>query len=401
MPYDGDPRLNTPISTAELERRWAAVRAAMAEAGIDVLLMQANNDFMGGYVKWFTDLPATQGYEVIVTFPADAGMTLIGQGPFGLDRAVPVGGDGVRRGAARMLTCPNYASAGYTHAYEAELTADALKPYARGTVGLVGRSTLSFDLVDRLAKGALSGAKIVDASDLVDRIKAIKSAEEIAGLRATAAMQDIAMRAAFDAFRPGARDRDVTAAAEHASLVRGSEQGLYMCASAPLGAASHFSNRHFQDRVIASGDQIALLVENSGPGGFYTELGRTAVLGRATDSMHEELAFVIEARNFMLDRLRPGAAPADIWADYNAFMREHDRPEEARLHCHGMGYDMVERPLVRFDEPMPLAAGMVVSCHPTYEFAGGFHWLCDDYLITEGAPERLHAFPETITEIDA
>jgi len=42
-------RLNTPISTAELERRWAAVRAAMAADKIDVLLMQSNNDHMGGY----------------------------------------------------------------------------------------------------------------------------------------------------------------------------------------------------------------------------------------------------------------------------------------------------------------------------------------------------------------
>ena len=40
-------RLNTPISTAELERRWLLVRAAMEEQGIDVLLMQNNNDHMG------------------------------------------------------------------------------------------------------------------------------------------------------------------------------------------------------------------------------------------------------------------------------------------------------------------------------------------------------------------
>ena len=52
-------RLQTPISTAELQRRWAAVRAAMAREKIDVLLMQNNNDHMGGYVKYFTDMPAT------------------------------------------------------------------------------------------------------------------------------------------------------------------------------------------------------------------------------------------------------------------------------------------------------------------------------------------------------
>jgi len=38
-------RINSPISTPELERRWAEVRAAMAEQRIDALLMQSNNDW--------------------------------------------------------------------------------------------------------------------------------------------------------------------------------------------------------------------------------------------------------------------------------------------------------------------------------------------------------------------
>ena len=76
-------RLQTPISTAELERRWAAVRAAMEREKIDVLLMQNNNDYMGGYVKYFTDLPATNGYPLTVVFPRDDLMTLVSQGPFG------------------------------------------------------------------------------------------------------------------------------------------------------------------------------------------------------------------------------------------------------------------------------------------------------------------------------
>ena len=95
---DVSERVNTPISTKELERRWTAVRAAMAEQRIDVLLMQANNDFMGGYVKYFTDLPATNGYPVTVVFPSDARMTVIGQGPIGLVVDLPPEGDGLRRG---------------------------------------------------------------------------------------------------------------------------------------------------------------------------------------------------------------------------------------------------------------------------------------------------------------
>ena len=62
-------RLQFPISTAELERRWGLVRAAMKREGVDVLLMQNNNDHMGGYVKWFTDMPATNGYPEHGHFP--------------------------------------------------------------------------------------------------------------------------------------------------------------------------------------------------------------------------------------------------------------------------------------------------------------------------------------------
>ena len=79
-------RLQTPISTAELERRWKAVRAAMKREGVDVLLMQNNNDHMGGYVKYFTDMPATNGYPNTVIFPADDEMTVVCQGPFNGDR---------------------------------------------------------------------------------------------------------------------------------------------------------------------------------------------------------------------------------------------------------------------------------------------------------------------------
>jgi Xaa-Pro aminopeptidase len=391
-------RLNTPISTPELERRWTATRAAMEAAGIDVLIAQANNDFMGGYVKWLTDLPGTQGYFSTVIFPRDSGMILIGQGGFGHDVAVPYDGDGIRRGVARVMTCPSYATVGFAHRYEADLTLKALAPFAQGAIGMVGVATLPWVLIDTL-KCEMSAASFVDASDMVDRIKAIKSEEEIACFRATAAMQDAAMTAAFAAFEPGKRDRDISAAAEAASLVLGSEQGLFMCASAPDGRPVHFANRHYQERVIGDGDALALLIENSGPGGYYCELGRTAILGRATDAQHEQFAFVLKARQFMLDRLRPGAQPKTIWDEYNEFMRENGRPEEDRLHCHSMGYDMVERPLVRFDEPMSLAANMVVSCHPTFEDADGLHWACDNFLIGETETTRLHAFPETITEI--
>ncbi|MGH7034660.1 MAG: hypothetical protein ACREFL_13090, partial [Stellaceae bacterium] len=128
-------RLNAPISTQELERRWTAVRKAMEAQGVDVLVMQNNNDFMGGYVKYFTDLPATNGYALSVIFPRDEGMTVIGQGPFGNDRMLPPEGDGVRRGVRRLMTSPSYSSAPFTKEVDAALAEKALEAYSGATIG--------------------------------------------------------------------------------------------------------------------------------------------------------------------------------------------------------------------------------------------------------------------------
>jgi hypothetical protein len=72
-----------PISNQELERRWQLMRDEMRERKIDLLVMQNSTDHLGGYVKWFTDLPATNGYPKTVLFPLNDEMTIIEQGPFG------------------------------------------------------------------------------------------------------------------------------------------------------------------------------------------------------------------------------------------------------------------------------------------------------------------------------
>ena len=45
------------------------------------------------------------------------------------------------------------------------------------------------------------------------------------------------MRAAFAAAKPGMRDTEVAAVAQHYSQCHGSENGIYLCASMPLGTA--------------------------------------------------------------------------------------------------------------------------------------------------------------------
>jgi Xaa-Pro aminopeptidase len=392
-------RLNTPISTAELERRWRAVRAAMEREQIDVLLMQNNNDHMGGYVRYFTDMPAVNGYPQTVVFPRDDEMSIVCQGPFD-GEITPPQDPQTWRGVKKVHTTPSYASAHYTKGYDPELAAKALAPYAKGTIGYVGTYQMSYALLDHM-KRTFSQARFVDASEMVDRIKVIKSPEEMELVKRAAAMQDGAMRAAFAAVKPGMRDIEVAAIAQQYSVSHGSENGIYLCASMPLGKPSPFANRHLQNRVIQKGDQIALLVEDNGPGAMYTELGRSCVVGvKAPQAMKDELEFCKQSRKFTLDLLKPGTPCKDIWDAFNDFMKKNGRPEESRLYCHGQGYDLVERPLIRKDEPWTIEKDMNIVVHPTYVHAGYFNWLCDNYLIGGNGPgERLHQFPEEVIEV--
>jgi Xaa-Pro aminopeptidase len=391
-------RLNTPISTAELERRWKAVRAAMTAAKIDVLLMQNNNDHMGGYVRWFTDMPATNGYPNTVVFPRDDEMTVVAQGPFG-GGEITAHGNSTWRGVKRIMTTPSYASAHYTKNYDPELATKALEPFRNGTIGYVGTYQMSFALLD-FVKRAFPKARYVDASDLVDRIKVIKSPEEMELVKRAALMQDGAMQAALQSIKPGMRDYEVSAAAQHYSRRHGSEQGIYLCASGPVETPIKFSQIHLQNRVIQDGDYVALLVEDNGPGGMYTELGRTAMVGKAPQAMKDELEFCKAARKLTLDLLKPGTPCKDIWDAFNAFMRKNGRPMEARLYCHGQGYDLVERPLIRNDEPWTIEKDMNIVVHPTYSHGGYLNWLCDNYLIGGNGPgDRLHQFPEEVVEV--
>ena len=364
----------------------------MNEAGIDVLLAQANNDFHGGTVKYLTDIPATSGVWASVVFPFDGDMTVVTLGP---ENGRIEAGGGIWRGA-RVLQGPIFAAAPYTSIFETSQVVNTLRPWAKGTIGLLGPYQLSAALVDAVRSG-LPRATLVDATELLDAIRVIKSPIEQELIRRTAALQDKAMHAAFAAVEPGMRESEITAVAQHVCNDLGAEQGIYLSVSFQPGQPGGIGPRHFQDRVLREGDVFCLLVESNGPGGFYTELGRTLVLGEPPQILVEELEFTLEAQRFCINLLRPGTPCAEIWTMYNDFLRRNHRPEERRLHAHGQGHDLVERPLIRPEEPMSVMEGMSIVVHPTHVIEGITSWICDNYLVgPNGAGPSIHHFPQEI-----
>ena len=131
-------RVVNPISDAELERRWAAARTEMRERGIDALVMQNTNDWLGGYVKWFTDIPAYNGYPRSVIFHADGPMTVVDMGPRGGVRSYE-GKDEIDRGVGDIFGANAFTSVAYTDDYQGELVVER-DSRRRGykTIGMLG-----------------------------------------------------------------------------------------------------------------------------------------------------------------------------------------------------------------------------------------------------------------------
>lgn len=389
--------MNGQVSRSELERRWTAVRARMEAQGIDVLLGFSASDQLGGHVRYLLDIPSGGSYPTTVIFPRDDDITIVTHGSHLGDLAVTEGA--ALRGVKRQLTTPSFSSVGYTQTYEAERADVALRPYAGSKVGIIAPAQVPYPMMDHLRRNSLATAEVVDASDLLDQVKAVKSPEEIGLMRIVAALQDEAVGLAFDQIAPGMEERDVIAIANQHMRVHGSEQGILMSGAGPVGTPSGIRMPFMQGGKIASGDQYHLLLEVNGQEGFYTELGRTCILGTAPDDMHREFELLLELRQVTLDLLRPGTPCSLIWEEHNRFMRERGRPEETRLYSHSQGYDLVERPLVRWDEDMTIEANMVLAVHPMLITSTSFTWICDNFLVlNEGAPERLHAFPERLFE---
>jgi Xaa-Pro aminopeptidase len=193
------------------------------------------------------------------------------------------------------------------------------------------------------------------------------------------------------------REFEIFAEVQYFTTLNGSERGLILVGSGPPGTAVTFRPRHFQNRVIKEGDQVSLLIEVNGPGGLYTEIGRVFSFGEPSQELQDAWGIALEAQDVSLGLLKPGADPKSIWNANNEFLEKKGYSPERRLYAHGQGYDLLERPLIRYDEPMTIQAGMNLTVHPAAANETVWAGVTDNYLVTEsGVTPCIHKTPKEI-----
>jgi Xaa-Pro aminopeptidase len=387
-------RIKSSVSNKELERRWTAVRKSMKDKNLDFLIMQNSTDYLGGYVKWFTDIPVRINYPATVIFPRDDDMITIWHGsrPPAEQAPPPWAVHGVKK----RISVPLLPSLMFTTNYDGEKVVEELSHYRNCRIGLVGMGTMSASLYKYLTEH-LTEAVFEDATELVDLIKAIKSDEEMALIREVCAMQDEIFAYTLKCVKPGKRDYQVFADIMYKVLDLGGEQANIMVGSSPYGTPGKRAHLHYSNRVIENGDQFAVLIESNGPSGFYCEIERVICLGKASPELEEQFVVAQKAQKKILDILKPGMDAQTVWDTNNEFLKSLGYAEETRVFAHGMGYDFVERPSLMPGETMKVQAGMNMTVHPTVLSSKALGIVCENYFVTaNGVSECLHKTPQKI-----
>ena len=277
-------------------RRLETVRQRMLETDLDTLLVTHSCDlnYLAGYDRFDTDIYAClilprEGDSVLHTMTVDIPAAVI---TTWIDNLVF--GDWYRpEGTGEQLVA----------------LMDS-KGFAKGRIGIQpGRQGLRADvygfLVDRL-----SNVELVDATDLVARLRMIKSDEEIECLRRAAAITLAGIDGSLEAIRPGATDNDVCRAGFDAMLAAGSD---FLSIQPLVTSGRRTSGGHQTHRrnTIVAGDLV--FMEYGGCFKRYTApLMRCALLGEPDAETRKVEAAVLACVQTLLDEIRPGRIFHDV-----------------------------------------------------------------------------------------
>lgn len=377
-----------PISDEELNRRWSAVRAEMKKQEIDCLVIQNSESFMCGYVRWFIDLPAKFGTPVTVIFPADDEMTVITEGNIP-ELTLP---GWMMRGIRENIVLPYYRGIYYTNQLDGTAAADRIRKAGYKKVGIAALGAMSACFYQCLTE-QLTDVVFVDATDLVDHIKCVKSPEEIGLIRKAADITGAAFAAVPAFVRPGRREYEVANDIRHLLIELGSEEQMIVVASAPMGEPASHKPDCLMKRVLQPGDQVLVMLEVSGPGGFYQEVGRTVCIGEPSKRLIQAWNVAKDAQRRASEILKEGACPVQIARINNDYMEKQGFPGKNMIFAHGQGYELAERPVIYGPETMVIQSNMNIAVHPFGITDDVYVFCCDNFLTGPDGAEPLSRVP--------
>ena len=254
------------------------------------------------------------------------------------------------------------------------------------TVGFE-KDDMSFGLYELYNKQIKAELKPV--SGLVEKLRMVKTDDELAILQAAAKIADDAFTHIITYIQPGITELEVSNELEFFMRKQGATSSSFSIIVAS-GLRSALPHGVATNKVIQSGDFVTLdygaLYK-----GYISDITRTVAVGEPTDKLKEIYAVTLEAQELALKAIKPGMT--GIEAD--AIARDYITSKgygEAFGHStgHGIGLEVHESPGLSSKSETVLEPNMVVTVEPGIYLPeiGGVR-IEDDIVITEDGNKRL------------
>ena len=244
---------------------------------------------------------------------------------------------------------------------------------------------LGIALADLLALqdllGQRHGVRVADAAPALWAARMIKSAAEIARLRAACAITDQAYQRAYGRradrptpLRPGMTERALAGALQ-ALLAEEGAQSSWIWLVSGRGEYGRVDGV-IRERSVQAGD-LVFVDMGANVGGYWADYSRSCVLGgRPTASQRAMQQRVIAATAAGVAAIRPGVRACDV---ATACAEEMARQgisfnSAAARYGHGLGLAVTEPPHIAAYDTTVLREGMVLTIEPaTYTEEGMYH----------------------------
>lgn len=235
---------------------------------------------------------------------------------------------------------------------------------------------------------------------VVERVRVVKDAGEVAVLREAGQRLGTVARAAFDSVRAGVTERAVAGVIEAALREAGYERPAFetIVAAGPNSALPHHRST---DRSLARGDLVVL--DFGGVlDGYCSDLTRTVSVGAPDAESRRLHAAVLEAQAAAIEAIGPGVSASVVDGAARSALEPHGLAAAfGHGTGHGLGLDVHEEPRIGVPRPgtspAQLEPGMVFTVEPGVYVPGlGGVRIEDDVLVTDDGCEVLSAVPREL-----
>jgi len=229
----------------------------------------------------------------------------------------------------------------------------------------------------------------VAVDPLISKLRQIKDADEIAKLRAAAALGCKLFDHILTFIQPGMTEVDVAAELEHRARLAGAE-GMSFQTIVASGERSALPHGHATTAKLPKRGFVTLdfgvLLD-----GYCSDMTRTIHIGRARAGEREAYDAVLEAQEAGVAAVRSGVTTGNVDEAARSVLRRSGLAEWfTHSTGHGVGLEIHEDPRLATKRTEKLAAGMIVTIEPGIYMPGKFGLRIEDtVLVTRTGCEIL------------